>query len=112
MSEAFVFADSQAIDPAMFLETVNNALFQSPFYAQYGHTILNPPEVPGGTVALGSKDTALFRQAAGTLHLPLADYIGQQLYRAEEAGMKDQDWAVGQYRMAQTAAAQGSGEKG
>jgi 3-hydroxyisobutyrate dehydrogenase-like beta-hydroxyacid dehydrogenase len=112
LSEAFVFADSQGIEPALFLETVNSALFQSAFYAQYGRTILNPPEVPGGTVALGSKDTALFREAASPLHLPLADYIAQQLHRAEEAGMKDQDWAVGQYRMAQAAAATASGEKG
>jgi 3-hydroxyisobutyrate dehydrogenase-like beta-hydroxyacid dehydrogenase len=112
LSEAFVFADAQGIDPALFLETVNSALFQSAFYAQYGHTILNPPELPGGTVALGSKDMALFREAADTLHLPLADYIAQQLHRAEEAGMKDQDWAVGQYRMAQTAARRDSGEKG
>jgi 3-hydroxyisobutyrate dehydrogenase-like beta-hydroxyacid dehydrogenase len=112
LSEAFVFADDQGIDPALFLETVNSALFQSPFYAQYGHTILNPPEVPGGTVTLGIKDTALFREAASHLHLPLADYIAQQLHQAEEAGMKDQDWAVGQYRMAQSAAGTGSGEKG
>jgi 3-hydroxyisobutyrate dehydrogenase-like beta-hydroxyacid dehydrogenase len=112
LSEAFVFAESQGIDPALFLETVNHALFQSAFYAQYGHTILNPPEVPGGTVALGSKDIALFREAAGPLHLPLADYIAQQLHRAEEAGMKDQEWAVGQYRMTQSAAGTGSREKG
>jgi 3-hydroxyisobutyrate dehydrogenase-like beta-hydroxyacid dehydrogenase len=110
LSEAFVFAESQGIDPKLFLQTVNDALFQSAFYAQYGNTILNPPEVPGGTVALGSKDTALFREAARPLHLPLADYIAQQLHRAEDAGMKDEDWAVGQYRMAQAAAGSGSGE--
>jgi 3-hydroxyisobutyrate dehydrogenase-like beta-hydroxyacid dehydrogenase len=112
LSEGFVFAHSQGIDPALFLETVNSALFQSPFYTQYGQTMLNPPQVPGGTVALGSKDTALFRAAAGQLHLPLAEYIAQQFHRAEESGMKDQDWAVGQYRMAQTAAGPVSGEKG
>jgi 3-hydroxyisobutyrate dehydrogenase-like beta-hydroxyacid dehydrogenase len=111
MSEAFVFADSQGIDPGLFLETVNHALFQSAFYAQYSHTILNPPEVPGGTIALGSKDIGLFREAAGQLHLPLADYLAQLLHRAEEAGMKDQDWAVGQYRMTQSEAGTGSGEK-
>jgi 3-hydroxyisobutyrate dehydrogenase-like beta-hydroxyacid dehydrogenase len=110
LSEAFIFADAQGIDPEVFLDTVNSALFQSPLYAQYGKTMLNPPEVPGGTVALGRKDTGLFCDAAGPLHLPLADHIAQQLAAAEEAGMKDQDWAVGQYRMAQTAALQASGE--
>ena len=36
LSEAFVFAESQGIAPAVFLEAVNSALFQSPFYAAYG----------------------------------------------------------------------------
>jgi 3-hydroxyisobutyrate dehydrogenase-like beta-hydroxyacid dehydrogenase len=112
LSEAFIFADAQGIDPELFLDTVNSALFQSPLYAQYAKTMLNPPEAPGGTVALGRKDIALFRDAAGPLRLPLADHIAQQLDRAEEAGMKDQDWAVGQYRMAQTAAVNPSGETG
>ena len=31
LSEAFVFADAQGIEPKVFLETVNSALFQSPF---------------------------------------------------------------------------------
>jgi 3-hydroxyisobutyrate dehydrogenase-like beta-hydroxyacid dehydrogenase len=112
LSEAFIFAVAQGIDPALFLDTVNSALFQSPLYAQYAKTMLNPPEVPGGTVALGRKDITLFRDAAASLCLPLADQIAQQLDRAVEAGMKDQDWAVGQYRMAQTAAMHPSGEKG
>jgi 3-hydroxyisobutyrate dehydrogenase-like beta-hydroxyacid dehydrogenase len=112
LSEAFIFADGQGIDPGLFLETVNSALFQSPLYAQYGKTMLSPPEAPGGTVALGIKDTGLFREAAGPLQLPLADHVSQQLRRAAEAGMKDQDWAVGQYRMAQTAATQTSGKTG
>jgi 3-hydroxyisobutyrate dehydrogenase-like beta-hydroxyacid dehydrogenase len=74
--------------------------------------MLHPPEVPGGTVALGKKDIGLFRDAAGPLRLALADQIAQQLDRAEEAGMKDEDWAVGQYRMAQMAATHPSGETG
>ena len=110
MSEAFVFASSQGISPELFLETVNSALFQSAFYAQYGQTMLNPPQVSGFTVALVSKDTALLREAAASArrHLPLADYIAQQLHCAEEAGMKDQEWAVGQYRIAQSIAARES----
>ena len=50
LSEAFVFADAQGIDPKIFLETVNSALFQSPFYAAYGKVMLEPPEHPGATV--------------------------------------------------------------
>ncbi len=33
LSESFVFAEAQGIDPGAFLEAVNSALFQSPFYA-------------------------------------------------------------------------------
>ncbi len=106
LSEAFVFAESQGIDPAVFLETVNSALFQSAFYAQYGQTILHPPSSPGATVALGGKDLGLFREAAKDTErqLPLADYIAEQLKRAADSGLADEDWAVGQYRMAQARA--------
>jgi 3-hydroxyisobutyrate dehydrogenase-like beta-hydroxyacid dehydrogenase len=105
LSEAFVYASSQDIDTALFLETVNNALFQSPFYSSYGQVMLNPPEHAGATVAIGVKDTRLLREAAEAkgVRLRLADYLAQQLHSAVEAGMKDEDWAVAQYRMAQCA---------
>ena len=64
MSEAFIFAESQGIAPDLFLEAVNSALFQSAYYTRYSHTILHPPPVPGATIAMGSKDIALFRDAA------------------------------------------------
>src|SRR5271165_5764347 len=53
LSEAFVYSAAQGIDPAVFLETVNSALFQSQFYAAYGKVMLHPPEQPGATIALG-----------------------------------------------------------
>jgi 3-hydroxyisobutyrate dehydrogenase-like beta-hydroxyacid dehydrogenase len=104
LAEAFVFASSQGIDPAVFHQAINSALFQSPLYDAYGRTILNPPEPPGATVMLGVKDTGLLRQAAAGagIHLPLADYFAGVLERAREAGFADQDWAVGQYRIAQS----------
>ena len=112
MSEAFVFAESQGIAPDLFLETVNSALFQSAYYTRYSQTILHPPPVPGSTVAMASKDIALFREAAAAAHqrLPLADLIAHQLHLAQEAGMKDEEWAAGQYRIAQSIARSGSGE--
>ena len=64
LSEAFVFAESQGIEPGVFLEAVNSALFQSPFYASYGNVMLHPPEQPGATIELGAKDTRLLREAA------------------------------------------------
>ena len=43
LSEAFVYAESQGIEPGVFLEAVNSALFQSPFYASYVIVMLHPP---------------------------------------------------------------------
>jgi 3-hydroxyisobutyrate dehydrogenase-like beta-hydroxyacid dehydrogenase len=104
LSEAFVFAESQGIDPALFHQAINSALFQSQLYENYGKTILNPPQHPGATVSLGIKDTRLAREAAAEagVRMRLADYFADVLHRAKEAGFADQDWAVGQYRIAQS----------
>jgi 3-hydroxyisobutyrate dehydrogenase-like beta-hydroxyacid dehydrogenase len=97
LTEALVYAEAMAIAPATFLETVNNGLFQSPFYEMYGKIMLHPPEKPGGTIALGEKDMRLFREAAQSEHVktPLADIFLANFHRAIEAGMKDADWAAG-----------------
>ena len=103
LSEAFVFAESQEIAPAVFLEAVNSALFQSPFYAAYGNVMLNPPEHPGATIDLGAKDTRMLRQAASARNtrLSLADNLAEIFEQAKQAGLANEDWAVGQYRTAQ-----------
>jgi len=103
LGEAFVYAEKQGIDPAVFLETVNNALFQSPFYAAYGNIMLNPPREPGATISLGAKDLRLLREAASArqTRLSLADALAEIFTEAQQVGLADEDWAVGQYRMAQ-----------
>ena len=103
LSESFVYAESQGLDRDVFLETVNEALFQSPMYANYGKLMLHPPEHAGGTIGVGAKDTRLLREAAAeaNVRLPLADYLQQQFDAAIADGMEQVDWAVGQYRMAQ-----------
>ena len=103
LSESFVFAESQGIPPQTFLDAVNSALFQSPFYAAYGNVMLHPPEQAGASISLGAKDTHLLRQAAASRNtrLTLADNLAEIFEQARQAGMADQDWAVGQYRVAQ-----------
>jgi len=103
LSEAFVFAGGQGIEPAVFFEAVNNALFQSPFYAAYANVMLNPPEHAGATISLGAKDMRLFREAAASrsTRSSLADNMAQIFAEARAVGLADEDWAVGQYRMAQ-----------
>ena len=104
LSEAFVYAESQGISPALFHQAINSALFQSQLYENYGKTILNPPQHPGATVSLGIKDTRLAREAAADagVRMGLADYFADVLERAKKAGFADEDWAVGQYRIAQS----------
>ena len=103
LSEAFTFAEGQGIDPGIFIETVNSALFQSPFYAAYSKVMLHPPEQIGATIQLGEKDLRLFREAAaerGT-HLGLADSLAEVFSRARALGLSEEDWAVGMYRVSQ-----------
>jgi 3-hydroxyisobutyrate dehydrogenase-like beta-hydroxyacid dehydrogenase len=105
LSEAFVYAEAQDVPPATFLDTVNKALFQSPFYEMYGKIMLAPPATPGATMAVGEKDTRLFRDAARAeqVKTPLADLFLETFHRAFEAGMKDADWAAGYLRLQRAA---------
>lgn len=97
LSEAFTLAESQGVDPAIFLETINSALFQSAFVGNYGKIMLDPPPSPGATIKLGEKDTQLFRDAAnaGQTPTPLADLFHYQLDAAVSAGGGDHDWPSG-----------------
>jgi 3-hydroxyisobutyrate dehydrogenase-like beta-hydroxyacid dehydrogenase len=103
LGESFVFAESQGLDPEVFFETVNSALFQSPFYAAYAKVMLHPPDKVGATIELGAKDLRLLREAAATrgVQLSLADSLADVFAQASRQGLGDTDWAVGQYRMAQ-----------
>jgi 3-hydroxyisobutyrate dehydrogenase-like beta-hydroxyacid dehydrogenase len=106
LSEGMVFVDAHGISPALYMDAVNSALFQSPFYANYGKVMLNPPEHASATVSLGIKDMRLFREAAketGT-RTPLADVFQQQLHAARDAGLGEADWAAGYYQQTQNEA--------
>lgn len=103
LSEAFVYADAQGIAPSSFFDAVNSALFQSPFYAAYAQVILNPPKQAGAPMTVGLKDVNLFREAAAAhgVELSLAEDLAKIFAQAKEDGLGDEDWPVGQYKMAQ-----------
>jgi len=103
LGESFVYAESQGIEPDVLFESVNSALFQSPFYAAYANVMLHPPLHPGATMELGAKDLRLFREAAAAkgAHLNFADMLGEIFEEAKRTGMGQEDWAAGQYKMAQ-----------
>lgn len=100
LSEGFIYAESQSIDPALYAEAINSALFQSPLYAAYANVMLHPPEKVGATIALGAKDMRLFREAAEATNTstPLADHFQQQMHDAGGAGLQNLDWAAGYYQ--------------
>lgn len=102
LSESLVYAEGLGIEPKLFLETVNAALFRSPFYEAYGKVMLNPPEKATATIALGEKDMRLFREAAKEAHVstPLADIFEAYLGQAIREGMKEEDWAAGYFHLA------------
>jgi 3-hydroxyisobutyrate dehydrogenase-like beta-hydroxyacid dehydrogenase len=106
LSEAVVFARANAIDPAVMLETVNSALFQSPFYAAYSKVMLDPPEQPGATIALGVKDLNLFLDAseASGVRLVIAGQMAGRFSAAIVAGLGKSDWAAGLLTAAELAA--------
>lgn len=103
LGEAFAYAEGQGIPPEVFFETVNSALFQSPFYALYANVMLHPPEHPGATIELGAKDLRLLREAAASRNtrVSLAENLAEIFSQAKDSGLGGEDWAVGQYRMAQ-----------
>jgi 3-hydroxyisobutyrate dehydrogenase-like beta-hydroxyacid dehydrogenase len=103
LGESFVYAQSQGIEPEVFLEAVNSALFQSPFYAAYANVMLHPPEHPGATINLGAKDLRLLREAAisAGVRLSLADSLAEVFKQAQQSGLAEEDWAVGMYKTAQ-----------
>jgi 3-hydroxyisobutyrate dehydrogenase-like beta-hydroxyacid dehydrogenase len=103
LGEAFVYAAGQGIEPETFMETVNSALFQSPLYAAYGKVMLHPPEQPGATIEMGAKDLRLLREAAasGKTRSSLAEKMAEIFAEAQMIGLSDEEWAVGQYMMAQ-----------
>jgi 3-hydroxyisobutyrate dehydrogenase-like beta-hydroxyacid dehydrogenase len=103
LGEAFVFATRQGLAPDTFFDAINNGLFQSPFYAAYANIMLHPPEHIAATIELGAKDLRLLREAAASrqTRLSLADQMADIFAEATRIGPPGQDWAVGQYRMAQ-----------
>ena len=109
LSEAFTVSEAAGIEPAIFLETVNSALFQSPFYASYGKVMLNPPEQVAATVDLGIKDAHLFLEAAKEVSVPapLAAAFQKELQAASDAGLGEDDWAAGYLKQVRSRNAHG-----
>ena len=103
LADSFVYAEGQGIDAEIFFETVNSALFQSPFYAAYAKVMLHPPEQPGASIKLGEKDLRMLLEAAAErgMRLNLAEALARIFAVARAAGMSRDDWPAGMYRLSQ-----------
>jgi 3-hydroxyisobutyrate dehydrogenase-like beta-hydroxyacid dehydrogenase len=73
LSEGATYAEGHGIDAATYLEAVNSALFQSPFYAAYSKVMLNRPRPPGPpsswarrTCAFSAKAPAMSKRRSQT----------------------------------------------
>jgi 3-hydroxyisobutyrate dehydrogenase-like beta-hydroxyacid dehydrogenase len=94
LGEAFVYATRQGVEPETFFEAVDNALFQSPFYASCASIMLHLPEHPASTIELGAKDLRSLREAAASRHvrLSLADQMAEIFAEVKRLGPAGQDW--------------------
>jgi 3-hydroxyisobutyrate dehydrogenase-like beta-hydroxyacid dehydrogenase len=99
LSEAFVFAEANGVDPQVFFSTVNSALFQSPLYETYAKVMFQPLAQPGATIELGAKDIRLFREAGGAAGFDsgMAAYLAEELQAAVAAGLVSSDWPTSTY---------------
>ena len=97
MGEAFALARASGIDARELLEVANNALFQSPLYANYGGIIAEKRFEPAGfRLGLALKDARLVSAAADAAHvpMPLASLVHDRLIRAVADGHGEIDWAA------------------
>lgn len=101
LSEAAHAAERHQIEASLFLATINEALFRSPFYETYSKLLLHVPQQAGATIALGEKDIRLFLEAtvAAGGNAPLAALLEEQFQRGLAQGRGEQDWASGWYAM-------------
>jgi 3-hydroxyisobutyrate dehydrogenase-like beta-hydroxyacid dehydrogenase len=97
LGEAFALARKLGIDAHEFLDIVNNALFNSPLYANYGTRIADGAfEPPGFKLKLGLKDARLALDAAeaAAVPMPLASLVRDHMLTAIAHGQEDADWSA------------------
>jgi 3-hydroxyisobutyrate dehydrogenase-like beta-hydroxyacid dehydrogenase len=97
LAEAFALLRKSGVEPALFLEIVNDNLMQSPMYKNYGALIAQQRYEPAGfKLRLGLKDVRLVMEAAEArgVPMPLAALVRDQFDSAIAAGMGDLDWSA------------------
>jgi 3-hydroxyisobutyrate dehydrogenase-like beta-hydroxyacid dehydrogenase len=97
MGEAFALARKSGIPADALNDTLNNALFQSPLYGNYGARIAAEAFEPAGfKLTLGLKDMRLALEAAEAVAvpMPLASLVRDHLLESIAHGRADADWSA------------------
>lgn len=96
LSESFALMQKAGIEPQDFLQVVNQAVFRSPVYENYGTQIVQQRFDPAlFSLKLGLKDIRLVRQVANevAVPMPLVDLVHDHMLNAIAHGQAEQDWA-------------------
>ena len=96
LGESFALLRKCAVEPATFLDIVNN-FFQSPVYENYGKAIIADRFEPAGfKMYLGLKDIRLILEAGEekAAPLPIASLIRDRFLEGIAQGRQEQDWSA------------------
>lgn len=97
LSESFTLVQKAGIDPGLFLDIVDDSLFRSPLYRNYGGIMARQQfSPPGFTMDLGLKDANLVLESANSLQvpLPLAGIIRDAFLAGLAHGRQPLDWSA------------------
>ncbi len=97
LADSLAFVEKHAIDPAWFLGTINDHLFRSPAYQNYGHLMVERRFEPAGFKLIhGLKDMRLVLAAAEQAYvpMPLASLVHDHFLSACAQGLGDEDWSA------------------
>lgn len=97
LGETFALLRKSGVEPELFMEIVNDNLFQSPILANYGAIIARERFEPAGfKLRLGLKDVRLVLESARArgVPMPVAGLVRDQFEAAVGAGMGEWDWSA------------------
>ncbi len=97
LGETFALLRKSGLAPELYMEIVNDNLFQSPLLANYGAIMAAERFEPAGfKLRLGLKDVRLVLEAAEArgVPMPLAGLVKDRFDAAIAAGMGDLDWSA------------------
>ncbi len=96
MSEATLLSEGNGVAPKAFFELILESLFGCRVYQSYSAKIVAEEYSPGFKMSLGLKDLRLATEAAERAgkRLPILDAVRNQMTKAVQSGLGDQDWSA------------------